>query len=650
MSSKTVKAESKTEDAVQSSASVVVEDKSKAEDKSKEKEKEAAPIKQEEPKNLDNGMEVVAVLSNLRIPHQDEKALQLCLMHLKDIGINKIIFNGDIIDFFNRSEINRRPLRIFTDREAAAIRKEIMGRVAPEEEDEEEDENENGEKRSKRKLTPSQIEAIIKKETLERAHRKELEQLFSTMTIFRNAHPDAEIIWVFGCQEHYLTLYFQKYFPHLMDEIENFCRQNRIQIVYNETRNNIYILGQLVIGHWYRGGLNSPSGFVAHALMDEEGVSLIQGHTNRGGWAGRTVEGQKFLSGYENFSLCKRPVGKNWQLGYSIVYREKDRKRFQVFQVPLANYGLFWGDKEYRLDQSKIGNWEKSVVISDLHFPFEDKAVVKLELDFIKEFQPDVIFVNGDVNDFQDISRFTKTPLDVIDEEDLENLHNLILENDQQNIGGKFIKPRLQREIEKIYNFFKKLREICPKAKIFWVFGNHEYRLQRYVEENSPDLAGVRRPGEREEILALASIVKARELGIEVIYSGQIESYLDYGGLLVGHFNKVCNKSAYTARNLLQQKHQSLIQAHTHRMGAHYKTTIDGKVLVALEQGCGCRLDPQYTQNPNWQHGFVVVHKKKNSNRFYMQPIQIIDGAFLFGGKRYGRRGNDQAKDKGEKK
>ena len=98
----------------------------------------------------------------------------------------------------------------------------------------------------------------------------------------------------------------------------------------------------------------------------------------------------------------------------------------------------------------------------------------------------------------------------------------------------------------------------------------------------------------------------------------------------------------------MNQKHKSLLQPHVHRMGACYKTKSDGTVLVGVEMGCLCRLDPDWMENPNWQHGFVVIHKKKNSKRFYLQPIQIIDGAFLFGGKRYGRKSAVEAEVKQE--
>jgi len=590
-------------------------------------------------------IEIALVISNMRVPHQDDKAIQLVLMHSKDLDPAKIFFNGDMIDYFNRSEIDRNPLRIFTGKDISAMQSEIKKRVRDQEARAQEAEKALAEEKERKPrhvktLNDWQLERLTKWEIQERAHKKELEILFGVIKLFRDAHPNAELIWVWGCQEYYLEKRLTKYHPNLLDEIDSFCKQNKIQKVFNGTRNNTYNYGALVIGHWFRGGLSSPSGSIAHILMDEEGCSLIQGHTNRGGWACRTLQGPKpdFISGFENFSLCKRPTGKNWQLGYSVVQKEKDRRRFQVFQVPIANYGFFDGLKEYRLDPTKIGLWEKSIAFSDIHFRFEDPVALKVTLDFTEELQPDNIFVVGDVPDFPDISRFSNSPLDSLTDEDLADMTKLVLESKRQGKSKKYIKPRLQRDFERIYEFFKDLRRRCPKARIYWIYGNHDHRMQGHVEDNTPQLAGVRRPGDKGDILSLAEITKVSEFGVETVYSGKNESSMIYGDLLIGHWYKVSSKSAATARSLINAKHKSLVVPHVHRMGSCYKTLNDGTVLVGIEIGCVCRLDPDWMEYPNWQHGLAVIHKKKNSKRFYVQPIQIIDGAFLFGGKRYGRK------------
>lgn len=589
-------------------------------------------------------IEIALVISNTRAPHQDDKAIQLTLMHSKDLKPLKIFFNGDMIDYFNRSEIDRNPLRIFTAKDIASMQSEIRKRVREQEAKNQEAENKLAEEKERKArkvktFNDGQLERLVHWELQERAHRKELQILFGIMKLFRDAHPDAELVWIWGCQEYYLEKRLSKYHPGLLAEIDDFCKQNKIQKVFNGTRNNIYNYGALVIGHWFRGGLSSPSGSIAHILMDEEGCSLIQGHTNRGGWACRTLQGSKpeFISSYENFMLCKRPTGKNWQLGYSVVYKEKDRRRFQVFQVPIANYGFFDGLKEYRLDLTKVGDWETSIAFSDIHFRFEDPVALKITLDFTEELQPDNIFVNGDVPDFPDISRFSNSPLDNLTDSDLANLNSLILESKRQGKSRKYIKPRLQRDLERIHEFFKDLRRRCPKAKIYWIFGNHDHRLQVFVEENKPQLAGVRCPGGKGDYLSLDEMAKVSDFGVEIVYSGKNESSMTYGKLLIGHFYTVSSRSGATARGLINKKHKSLLQPHVHRMGSCFKTLNDGTVLVGVEMGCLCRLDPDWMENPNWQQGFVIIHKKKSGNRFHVQPIQIIDGAFLVGGKRYGR-------------
>lgn len=613
------------------------------------------PVKHEVTKSdtplASKDIEVALVISNTRVPHQDNKAIQLTLMHSKDLNPTKIVFNGDMIDYFNRSEIDRNPLRIFSYREIYSMRLEIKNRVRAQEAQEQEVENtlskeEDHKPHKVKTLNEWQLAKLTNWEIQERAHKKELETLFGTMKLFRDAHPNSELIWIWGCQEYYLDKRLSKYHPSLVALIDDFCKQNKIQKVFNGTRNNTYNYGILVIGHWFRGGLSSPSASIAHILMDEEGCSLIQGHTNRGGWACRTLQGTnpEFISSFENFSLCKRPTGKNWQLGYSVVYKEKDKKRFQVFQVPIANYGLFYGLQEYRLDLTKIGDWETSIAFSDIHFRFEDPVALKITLDFTEELQPNIIFINGDVVDFPDISRFSNSPLDTLMDADLANLSGLVLESKQQGKIKKYIKPRLQRDIERVYEFFKDLRRRCPKARIIVIYGNHDHRLQGFIDENAKQLSGVRRPGDKGDILSLSEITKVNEFNVETVYSGKNESSMVYGDLLIGHFYKVANKSAATARGLMNQKHKSLLQPHVHRMGACYKTLNDGTVLVGLEMGCLCRLDPDWMENPNWQQGFVVIHKKKNSKRFYLQPIQIVDGAFLFGGKRYGRPSENQNK------
>ena len=71
-------------------------------------------------------------------------------------------------------------------------------------------------------------------------------------------------------------------------------------------------------------------------------------------------------------------------------------------------------EETLKLDNGKI------MVVSDIHFPYEDKSAVTA---FIKEAglrKPDVIVLNGDLLDFYKLSKFSKDPAGKNPEEEIE--------------------------------------------------------------------------------------------------------------------------------------------------------------------------------------------------------------------------------------
>lgn len=98
-------------------------------------------------------------------------------------------------------------------------------------------------------------------------------------------------------------------------------------------------------------------------------------------------------------------------------------------------------EETLKLDTGKI------MVVSDIHFPYEDKSAVTA---FIREVglrNPDVIVLNGDLLDFYKLSKFSKDP------------------------AGK----NPEEEIKMCKTFLKKLRKEAGKeCKIYYTIGNHE--------------------------------------------------------------------------------------------------------------------------------------------------------------------------------
>jgi predicted phosphodiesterase len=247
-----------------------------------------------------------------------------------------------------------------------------------------------------------------------------------------------------------------------------------------------------------------------------------------------------------------------------------------------------------------MGQYEKAIVLSDLHIPFQDEKAVELVFRFIRDFNPEYVFLDGDVLDCFEISRFNQ-PIDL----------------------GKHLKD----ELAETRLFFTRLRGILPDAKIIYIEGNHEKRFNKYIWEQAEELWGL-------DGLSIQEQLRLKDFKIDYIDSVSNEAWYKYGHLYIGHFGK-CNKhGGYTAKSLLDDKGVSLIQGHTHRLAEIHRRLLD-KEIVGIENGCLCNLTPFYINNPNWQLGFTVLYKKIGKNRVHAYPIVIWDYRFYFGNKEY---------------
>lgn len=242
---------------------------------------------------------------------------------------------------------------------------------------------------------------------------------------------------------------------------------------------------------------------------------------------------------------------------------------------------------------------ETDIIINDVHLPYHDKQVLLLVLKFIYKIQPTRLFINGDFLDCYEISRFDKEPF------------------------GHY---SLRQELKLATAYLDQINTKLPKTNKIFIYGNHEYRFQRFMIKNAQQLMGL--PGS-----TLKDQLQLKKMNYNVIDSGLCESYYDTKrGLLIGHFNKASIHSAYTAKALVEKYGQSIIQGHCHRTGIYYKTIHD-KTLVGIENGCLCDLNPDYMLSPNWMHGFTIINWIDNTPHFTL--IHIKNGKFVYNGKIY---------------
>ncbi len=236
---------------------------------------------------------------------------------------------------------------------------------------------------------------------------------------------------------------------------------------------------------------------------------------------------------------------------------------------------------------------EKILVMNDLHVPFQDKPLMKKMYKFIEKHQNefDKIFLLGDWIDFYSISRFDKDP--------------------ERRLY-------LKKEVDMAKKELEKLREVYPKGEIWYLKGNHEERVEKYIKRNAQELYWV-------EGLKLEKLLDLDELDIKYIN----KRYFKYKGLIYSHLIKANKYGGYSARNLGVDIQNSLIHGHSHKSGKVRMGKYD-----FYDNGCLCKLDAEYLKVPaSWTHSFAVVEVYGNES--YINQIDIKNRKFIYKGVRY---------------
>lgn len=258
--------------------------------------------------------------------------------------------------------------------------------------------------------------------------------------------------------------------------------------------------------------------------------------------------------------------------------------------------------------RAKTSSYELAVIANDFQIPFHDEKALFLFMLFLRRERPEWLILNGDFQDFWEISSFDHTPR-----------------------SGKEFK----QEVELGKKILRSFRRTLPKARITWIEGNHEFRLRKYLIQKAKELFGL--PG-----LTVPDIFDLKQLKIEYVPCHELatrftDNFIRVGNLFVGHWNKVSKHAGYAAKLLVEEKGVSLLQGHTQRFGAHARTTVDGRVLLGIENFSMCSRNQSYVAHANWQLGFSVIYFQPETGRFRWFPILIgHDYRFIWRNHEYG--------------
>jgi len=239
-------------------------------------------------------------------------------------------------------------------------------------------------------------------------------------------------------------------------------------------------------------------------------------------------------------------------------------------------------------------------VFGDVHAPYHDDQAVSLLCEVLADRQPDILVNLGDFFDCYAVASYRRDP------------------------------SRAQRLVDEMAGALPVLNAIMESAggaELYYLTGNHEDRLDRYIMDNAPALHGL-------EELSINKLADLEDNG------WKITPYKDFTKI-----GKVCytHDLGYSgpdiAKKALVTAGHSVCVGHGHRMGSFYAGDIGGQPRVGWANGWlgdVSKADYMHRLNANrdWVQGFTWGWMDDDGTT-YFTPVPIVDGRCVLEGKVY---------------
>src|SRR5678809_756118 len=234
----------------------------------------------------------------------------------------------------------------------------------------------------------------------------------------------------------------------------------------------------------------------------------------------------------------------------------------------------------------------KIAVCPDVHVPYHSERALALFKKSLKVLKPDILVIIGDFPDCYSVSRFNKDP--------------------SRRLNLKW-------EIDQAKAEYQALTRLVGTT--YYCEGNHERRLETYLNERAPELYG---------------LLQIRELlGVPSQNWTPYQDWRTIGKMAFSH--DVGRSWVNAGRQTLQEFGGNIVFGHTHRGGTNYECTVKGDARVSLNVGwLGDPMQVDYRHRAsairNSQHGFgwILQDQRGYSTASFIPMIKgslvIVDG------------------------
>jgi len=265
----------------------------------------------------------------------------------------------------------------------------------------------------------------------------------------------------------------------------------------------------------------------------------------------------------------------------------------------------------------------KAMVIADHHAPRHEKVFHELTVQRLKDRQPDIIDVNGDLLDLPSVSSHRT----------IEAYKHSV--NECTKAGMRILRD---------------YRNACPDARIVLKRGNHCNRVEYYQEDRAPELSGLLKGGGEKpdgsewdvEQNDLRELLWLDELHVEFIPEEWKQAKHKLNKRLTTRHG--FSTSPIAGKVILDKLSGSTFQGHDHRLWMTLRTRHTGdpdnplEVRMAMGGGCACEIPGGLGyvngSEPDWQNAFIEATLYDDDD-FYACPAIYVPGRLLCSDGRY---------------
>jgi signal recognition particle subunit SEC65 len=179
--------------------------------------------------------------------------------------------------------------------------------------------------------------------------------------------------------------------------------------------------------------------------------------------------------------------------------------------------------------------------------------------------------------------------------------------------------------------FIDKVQARAPNAESHYIYGNHEWHVERWATRNFESFKDALLVLDR---LGPAAVLKLQQRGFKwYLPSERYQGLSVPGTIKIGkcHFTHGMSHSEHAAATHLRRVGANVVFGHVHRMQSVCERTVSSDGFGAWCPGTLAKLQPLYrhTAPTSWQHGYAVQFANQNTGQFIHWNIPIMRGVSL---------------------